>query len=35
MRIDFLGGTGTETGSKYLLAHDSRRLLWTADRSRT
>lgn len=27
MHIDFLGGTGTVTGSKYLLAHEGRRLL--------
>lgn len=27
MRIDFLGGTGTVTGSKYLLTHEGRRLL--------
>lgn len=27
MRIDFLGGTGTVTGSKYLLTHAGRRLL--------
>ena len=27
MRIDFLGGTGTVTGSKYLLSHGGRRLL--------
>lgn len=27
MRIEFLGGTGTVTGSKYLLAHEGRRLL--------
>lgn len=27
MRIDFLGGTGTVTGSKYLLTHGGRRLL--------
>lgn len=27
MRIEFLGGTGTVTGSKYLLEHDDRRLL--------
>lgn len=27
MRIDFLGGTGTVTGSKYLLSHAGRRLL--------
>ncbi len=27
MRIEFLGGTGTVTGSKYLLSHDGRRLL--------
>ncbi|MDP4076750.1 MBL fold metallo-hydrolase RNA specificity domain-containing protein [Acidovorax sp. A1169] len=27
MRIDFLGGTGTVTGSKYLLTHNGRRLL--------
>ena len=27
MRIEFLGGTGTVTGSKYLLEHDGRRLL--------
>jgi metallo-beta-lactamase family protein len=27
MRIQFLGGTGTVTGSKYLLAHEGRRLL--------
>ncbi|WP_137860631.1 MBL fold metallo-hydrolase [Variovorax sp. 3P27G3] len=27
MRIDFFGGTGTVTGSKYLLTHESRRLL--------
>lgn len=27
MRIDFLGGTGTVTGSKYLLTHKDRRLL--------
>lgn len=27
MRIEFLGGTGTVTGSKYLLEHEGRRLL--------
>ncbi|MEJ8856876.1 MBL fold metallo-hydrolase [Variovorax robiniae] len=27
MRIQFLGGTGTVTGSKYLLEHDGKRLL--------
>ena len=27
MRIDFLGGTGSVTGSKYLLTHEGRRLL--------
>ncbi|VTU36121.1 Ribonuclease [Variovorax sp. PBS-H4] len=27
MRIEFLGGVGTVTGSKYLLEHDGRRLL--------
>ena len=27
MRIEFLGGTETVTGSKYLLEHDGRRLL--------
>jgi len=27
MRLTFLGGTGTVTGSKYLLEHDGRRLL--------
>jgi len=27
MRIQFLGGTGTVTGSKYLLEHAGRRLL--------
>ncbi|KQX24301.1 MBL fold metallo-hydrolase RNA specificity domain-containing protein [Variovorax sp. Root434] len=27
MRIDFLGGTGTVTGSKYLLTHNDKRLL--------
>lgn len=27
MRIEFLGGTGTVTGSKYLLDHDGRQLL--------
>jgi metallo-beta-lactamase family protein len=27
MRIDFLGGTGTVTGSKYLLTHEGRRLM--------
>ena len=27
MRIDFLGGTGTVTGSKYLLTHNGKRLL--------
>lgn len=27
MRIDFLGGTDTVTGSKYLLSHAGRRLL--------
>lgn len=27
MRIDFLGATGTVTGSKYLLTHEGRRLL--------
>lgn len=27
MRLTFLGGTGTVTGSKYLLEHDDRRLL--------
>lgn len=27
MRNDFLGGTGTVTGSKYLLTHEGRRLL--------
>ncbi len=27
MRLDFLGGTGTVTGSKYLLTHAGRRLL--------
>ena len=27
MRLTFLGGTGTVTGSKYLLDHEGRRLL--------
>ncbi len=27
MRIQFLGGVGTVTGSKYLLEHNGRRLL--------
>ncbi len=27
MKLQFLGGTGTVTGSKYLLEHDGRRLL--------
>ena len=27
MRIDFLGGTDTVTGSKYLLSHSGRQLL--------
>ena len=27
MRLQFLGATGTVTGSKYLLEHDGRRLL--------